>query len=847
MSVSRRLLLGGISYLAFISAANAAGFLLLGSTSGQAPSNKTFPIISGDPSVGGVATTTNGTWTGSPSSFTIKWYRNSVAIAGATNQTYTFVNADAGTTITVGIKATNSFGTSAEIISGPFGPIGTPPGLSVNLGQLTRSGIKFAFLTAGASIVGTNSNYFNVDAAGTVTVSSAGQGNLSGTFNFTVNNSTYTNLTITTIANAYHIDSDASFDVAKNAIVAAPGTTNWAIYLTEGTNLISNHTIAVSLAGPTYVFPGSIVDDNLNVLPNAVIANPAVYNRNAVASVTGGSLTINCSTYLGASISSQLFVQSGPVLINNIDFNKLGPGACNINDGGATFSQNSAVITNLWDTDGYVIGGPITPGSTGGSTVIPISTTVSSVNAGASTITMSKIANGNATAISITIGAQIITGNLTLGSAVISSVSSTSGIVAGQAVTSIAWLPTGTVILSIDTNAKTLTLTHPANAGGAVGIISDRTTASGVLNTAQVVISGTTVGGSRVAWADCVLANCRLGTWSVSQDPKLINSCINHTGDRVIVEDCMIDGHWRACFARSGRLTAIRRNTFQHSGDDPFQSFTNAPTPPGVTQIVIQHSDNLWFNCLETYAWSNSHGDFCQAGSGNELTDYGLIFMYNTQWTPTNQGYFSTQTILYNPPKMLYGYVANNFIAISSTNGPDVGHAQPNTMVITKNTILRYNYANPDNNHPSSLGKGTANISAGVIIFKGYNQNMTQNVYGDIWDQSAAGGLRYTSDPLSGQFTPADGSGPVYASNNKYISERTANTGAGNSFPEVFVNVTANGTTVMEPADYIDSVIGWSNYRQNVRTDTRAHCLADIQAAFAARPGSIIDGYGFLA
>ncbi len=723
---------------------------------------------------------------------------------------------------------------------------GQPLELSVSLGQLTRSGIRFGTLTAGASLYGTNSNYFAIDASGNITVTSSGQGNLSGTFHFAVNNSTYTDLTITTIANAYHIDSDASFDIAKNLIVAAGGTFDWFIYLTEGTNLTLNHTISVSLSGPIYNFAGAIVDANLNVMPNDVIGNSSVYNRNAVASVSNGSLTILCATYLGAKLSGQLFVQSGPVRVVNLDFNKLGPGACNINDGGATFAQGSAVVTNLWDTDGYVIGGPITPGSTGGSNVIP-TTTVASVNAGASTITMSKNAVGNAVGITITVGAQNITGNITSGSAVVSAASTTSGIVVGQAIAAIPWLPVGTVIQSIDANAKTLTLTNAANASGVIGFISDRTTASNIINTSQIVVSGTTVGGSRVAWADCVISNCRLGTWSVSQDPKLINSCINHTGDRLIVEDCVFDGHWRAIYSRSGSLSAIRRNTFQNGGDDPFQSFTNAPTPPGVTQIVIQHSDNLWFNCLETYAWCNSHGDFCQVGASNDLTDYGLIFMHNTQWTPTNQGYFTTQSILYNPSKMFYGYIANSFFAISSTNSPDVGHAQPNTMVITKNTILRYNYADPNNNQPSKLGAGTANISAGVVIFNGYNQNITQNVYGQIWDQSAPGGLRYTADPPGGQFTSADGTGPVYANNNKYISERTANTGAGNSFPEVFANVTAASVTLMSPGDYIDSVIGWSNYRQNIRTNTRANCLADIQAAFAAKPGSTIDGYGFLA
>lgn len=95
----------------------------LGAPSVVAPANSVLPAISGTLNLGQLLTTSDGTWSGSPT-FTYQWKRGGVAIGGATNNTYTTVLADVGTTITSTVTATNAGGatdaTSAGVVI--FGP-----------------------------------------------------------------------------------------------------------------------------------------------------------------------------------------------------------------------------------------------------------------------------------------------------------------------------------------------------------------------------------------------------------------------------------------------------------------------------------------------------------------------------------------------------------------------------------------------------------------------------------------------------------------------------------------------------------------------------------------------------
>ena len=86
------------------------------------PANTALPTISGTPTVGQTLTAANGTWTGSPTSYTYQWLRDGTAISGATAQTYALVADDATTSISVTVTAHNAFG-ATPATSATVGPV----------------------------------------------------------------------------------------------------------------------------------------------------------------------------------------------------------------------------------------------------------------------------------------------------------------------------------------------------------------------------------------------------------------------------------------------------------------------------------------------------------------------------------------------------------------------------------------------------------------------------------------------------------------------------------------------------------------------------------------------------
>ena len=82
---------------------------------GAVPSNSAAPSISGTASVGATLTVSNGTWTGSPTSFSYQWQRCSSStscsdIAGANNHTYTVATADNGNALRAQVTASYADG-----------------------------------------------------------------------------------------------------------------------------------------------------------------------------------------------------------------------------------------------------------------------------------------------------------------------------------------------------------------------------------------------------------------------------------------------------------------------------------------------------------------------------------------------------------------------------------------------------------------------------------------------------------------------------------------------------------------------------------------------------------------
>jgi hypothetical protein len=79
-----------------------------------APVNSVAPAVTGTEQQGNTLSTTNGTWSNSPSSYTYQWKRNGSSIGGATASTYALVSADVGATIKCTVTATNAGGSTAQ-------------------------------------------------------------------------------------------------------------------------------------------------------------------------------------------------------------------------------------------------------------------------------------------------------------------------------------------------------------------------------------------------------------------------------------------------------------------------------------------------------------------------------------------------------------------------------------------------------------------------------------------------------------------------------------------------------------------------------------------------------------
>ena len=83
-----------------------------------APSNTQLPVISGNATVGQTLTTSQGSWSGNPTSFAYAWSRcdsnkaNCVRITDATTSSYLVTSSDVGSRLIATVIASNSAGSA---------------------------------------------------------------------------------------------------------------------------------------------------------------------------------------------------------------------------------------------------------------------------------------------------------------------------------------------------------------------------------------------------------------------------------------------------------------------------------------------------------------------------------------------------------------------------------------------------------------------------------------------------------------------------------------------------------------------------------------------------------------
>jgi hypothetical protein len=108
----------------------------------QAPVNSVLPVVSGLAQVGSVLSVSDGSWSGSaPLSFAYRWQRcaggSCVDVGGAVGSSYAVVAADVGSSLRVGVRASNGVG-SSEVFSGETAVVVAAPVSPSFVGSATQ-------------------------------------------------------------------------------------------------------------------------------------------------------------------------------------------------------------------------------------------------------------------------------------------------------------------------------------------------------------------------------------------------------------------------------------------------------------------------------------------------------------------------------------------------------------------------------------------------------------------------------------------------------------------------------------------------------------------------------------
>jgi hypothetical protein len=146
-----------------------------------APVNSVAPVISGATTLGSTLTSTTGTWSNNPATYSYQWYRGASLIGGATSSTYVTVLADSTAIITCIVTATNVAGsanaTSNALTMDNYAPVNTVAPvvsgtavvgqvLTTTDGTWSNSPSSFSYQwKRGVTNVGTNATTYTLVAA----------------------------------------------------------------------------------------------------------------------------------------------------------------------------------------------------------------------------------------------------------------------------------------------------------------------------------------------------------------------------------------------------------------------------------------------------------------------------------------------------------------------------------------------------------------------------------------------------------------------------------------------------------------------------------------------------------
>jgi hypothetical protein len=407
-----------------------------------------------------------------------------------------------------------------------------------------------------------------------------------------------------------------------------------------------------------------------------------------------------------------------------------------------------------------------------------------------------------------------------------------------------------------------------------------------------------------------VFSKCRFGIGGRSDRTSLrVNRCINITSahNHLLVEDCLFDYMWIGIGHAKWCRTELRRNSFVNYTNDIIDTYPTTalidpvktaearainPSAPAVpyddlpsglrAEALMIVTDNYIGKPEQTsLLMSNSHSDGHQHGAGGDKQKQNILYAHNilnmnaTSTYMVTQGYFDNGNS--EAPKR--AKVKYNFSCVSSTNALNfsyTGASEPEATLFECNFATRSVYSAVD------FGSGVDAIGGGINPMGVVEvATLRRNTIKEVWDMGPGNGGRIAFNPSTGIMMANPSSipsqtttvprinkltnqpvGPIYISDNFFLSYLTPNTGAGNSYPEIFKDKNAAGQGpcfIWNPALGISGPgagqysIGFHRWWEKVRdtpasgswTDTWAamrRAQADIQSIFTPLAGSGADG-----
>jgi hypothetical protein len=793
------------------------------------------------------------------------------------------------------------------------------------VGVYTRAGVKIGQVPAGASLTGTNAGHLSVDALGQVTIASPVQsGGLAASYNLTVvGGGAITAMTFSTVPNTWTVTNAAEIESAF-ALVKAVTNRDGKLGVPTGT-VITSPAVNISAAGTApenviwrrYIelkgakMAGTVVDANKNLGPADVdplgfqrlvggvaghglyagLNGKQAYQWDALASVSGGSITIYCPTALdtvsgktgGATMTAMVYCEDcTPIRFENIDFNLMS--SVDMYDSKATapvYVTREAVIS-------VTAASAITSATAGG---------------GVLQVSFDDVGAGYAPGQVWNVGIDKKSG----GGSGFAGTARTKGDGTID--------PTTFVIKAAGTQYTTasklkvyeIRVWDPPQLTDAPQFPAYNPVSKTFGKFYQFI--GTTKearqeGTVPTDYPSYVFSKCRFGIGGRPDRTSFrVNRCINITNahNHLVVEDCLFDYMWIGIGHSRWCRTDMRRNKFINYTNDIIDTYPTAglldpvataangrqtlytQPPSGLrARALMMVTDNyIGKPEMTSLLMSNSHSDGHQHGAGNDLQTQDCLFAHNIYNMNATSTYMVTQGIFDNGNSTASKRqkIKFNFCAASSTNSLCFSYTDTSDPL---GTLIENNFSTRTVYSAADFGSGVDAIGGAVNLMGGPEvATIRRNVIKEIWDMGPTDGGRISFNPSTGILMSNPSSipsqtttvtrknkltgqnvGPIYVSDNFFLSYLTPNTGAGNSYPEIFRDVNAigqgpafiwNGTLGISGPGAGNYSIGFHRWWEKVRdtpasgswTDTLAACdraRADIQSIFTPLAGTGADG-----